>query len=54
VARIVEVAAGHGTRAERVLVLVGASHKTALERALATQLSVRVVPADSLLGAGGR
>jgi len=50
VARIVEVAGGNGTRAERVLVLVGASHKSALERALVTQLSVRVVPAVTVLG----
>lgn len=47
--RIVEVAASRATGAERVFVLVGASHKTALERALRTQLTVRVVPTDDVL-----
>jgi hypothetical protein len=40
--RIVDLAASPG--AERVLVVVGASHKAPVERVLATQLTVRLVP----------
>lgn len=45
--QILDVAASG--RPERVLVLVGSSHKAALDRILRTQLSVRVVEAASVL-----
>jgi hypothetical protein len=43
---IVDAAAS--VRPERLLVIVGAAHKAALERVLATQLSVRLVEFDAL------
>jgi hypothetical protein len=47
--RILEVAASRGDASERVLVLVGSSHKTPVERALRTQLTVRVVDTGEVL-----
>jgi hypothetical protein len=47
--RILEVAASRADTSERVLVLVGSSHKTPVERALRVHLTVRVVNTEAVL-----